>query len=551
MDFRLWLKTGFNKWRLALLVFIIIYAAFLLLELGYMGIQWDEMPHLYGGLLLSRWQIGDYITTYGYYPPLYDGFTTVFFHVFGVNATAGRLTALMFSLFSIWITFEVTKRTYGPKTALMSSVMLGIMPGFFWLSRITMLETMLIFFFTLVMFFFFNWLSKNTNKTLTLTGLALGIGILAKYQVLVSAFVMLAAILWICRGKLKHRFTKFLFILAIAAAVITPWFAVVFQTNGMDTFQDLIYVMREGGQDRIDYSTRFPLPIFYLIEMTWPFNDIPVHPISLPLYILGLLGLCLFVWRRKREDKIFLAWFTVVYVFFTVIPNKQWRYIIPVFPVLAISAACFVLFLHDKIGAWKPKQVSLSGNRFKKTVTVLLVVFVAVAVVYSSYDAYQMTARDQIHIPIEETATYIANHISLNESAVLVCAFNLLNQDMFRFYLPENMSPPQIWQYPELPVDAFTPNFNITEFVGLCEQRNVRYLILYDFGSNTPFFNTTLTYLNVKQSINATGKFGYTGDEPFFGGDMLNYRIFLVGFRQAYNLDMLPNSSSGTLKSDY
>jgi hypothetical protein len=156
-----------------------------------------------------------------------------------------------------------------------------------------------------------------------------------------------------------------------------------------------------------------------------------------------------------------------------------------------------------------------------------------------------MTARDQIHVPIEETANYVASHMGLNESAVIVCAFNLLNQDMLRFYLPANMSSDQIWQYPDLPVDAFTPNFNITDFVDLCEQRNVRYLILYDFGVDTPFFNTTLTYTNVTQLIYGTGKFGYTGDEPFFGEDMLNYRTFLVGFRQAYNLPELTNSSLG------
>ena len=78
-----------------------------------------------------------------------------------------------------------------------------------------------------------------------------------------------------------------------------------------------------------------------------------------------------------------------------------------------------------------------------------------------------MTARDQINIPIEETASYLASHMNLNESAVIVCAFNLLSQDMIRFYLPANMSSDQIWQYPELAVDAFTPNFNITEFVSL------------------------------------------------------------------------------------
>jgi hypothetical protein len=142
-----------------------------------------------------------------------------------------------------------------------------------------------------------------------------------------------------------------------------------------------------------------------------------------------------------------------------------------------------------------------------------------------------MVSRDQIHIPIGETADYVAAHMSPNQSAAIVCAFNLFNQDMFRFYLPANMSTEQIWQYPELPVDSFTPNFDIAEFISLCELRNVRYLILYDYGAYSTFFNTTLTYTNVKDLLSASGRFGYTGDEPFFGD--MPHRTFLVGFHQS------------------
>jgi hypothetical protein len=529
VDLRLWLKNGFNKWRLALLIFSVVYAFFLLLELGYMTIQWDEMSHLYGGLLLSRGQTQAYLTMYGYYPPLYDLLTTGFYQILGASATTGRLTAVMFSMFSIWVTFEFAKRTYDPKIALASAIMLGVMPGFFWLSRVAMLETMLIFFFTLTLFFFFTWLSKHTDKTFYLSCLALGIGFLAKYQILVAGIVMVAGVLWLGKNKLKRRFSKFLLVPLIGVAVVVPWLIILYQANGVENFGTLFYVIQQGGQDRAVYSARFPAPVFYLVEMTWPFNDIPVHPVSLPLYVLGLLGLGLFAWRRKPADKFLLAWFTVVYVFFTFIPNKQWRYITPVFPVLAISAASFALFLHDKVSVWELKQPSHSG--YKKITAALLVALVTAAVTYSSYDTYQMTVRDQIHIPIEETTNYIASHMSLNESAVIVCAFNLFNQDMFRFYLPANMSADQIWQYPELPVDSFTPHFNIAEFVSLCEHRNVKYLILYDYGASSTFFNTTLTYSNVTQMLFDSGKFGFTGDEPFFGD--MPHRTFLVGFHQS------------------
>lgn len=519
-----------NKWRLLLIVFMVVYAAFLLLDLGYMTLQWDEMPHMNGGLLLTRGQTKDYLTIYGYYPPLYDILTTGSYQLFGVNATSGRLMAVAFSLLAIWIVFEFANRFYEPKIALLSGVLLGTTPGFFWLSRVAMLETMLIFFFSLAMFFFLTWLNNENNKALILTGIALGVGFLAKYQVLVAGIVMIISILFLGRKKLKWRFSKFLLISLIAVLVVVPWLSVLLQAEGFSNFGKVLYTISGGHEERLDYSARFPLPVFYLIELTWPYVDIPVHPVSLPIFILGLMGLFLWAWRRKPEDKILLAWFAVTYVFFTSLTNKQWRYVVPLFPVLAISAASFIFFVYNKTGVVLSWQLRLNKRQIKQIVAGLFVVLAVSAVLYSSYETYHMTARDQIHIPIEETANYLAGHMNFNESAVIVCAFNLLNQEMLWFYLPENMSQNQIWQYPELAVDSFKPNFNITEFVSLCEQRNVKYAILYDYGAKTPFFNTTLTYSDVTTLLYTSGRFGYTGDEPFFGD--MPHRTFLAGFHQ-------------------
>jgi 4-amino-4-deoxy-L-arabinose transferase-like glycosyltransferase len=529
-------KAGFVKkhqYTLALLVFLVVFAFAALYNLGYMSVQWDEMPHLYGGRLLSHLQIWDYMTTYGYYPPIFDLVTTGYFQIFGANEVAGRLVAVTFSVLAIGLLFEFTKRTYGTKNALIASILLGTMPGFFWLSRVTMLETMLIFFFTLVMFTFYTWISKDTNKALIFSGLALGIGILAKYQIAVAAIAMLLSILFIVREKLKITLAKFLLIFAIVALVVTPWFLMVYHYDGITKFQTLQYVMTEGGQDRPAYSNRFqPIPVFYLVELTWPFNDIPVHPISLPIFVLGLCGLGLFAYRRRKQDVFFLTWFIVIYAFFTLIPNRQWRYVTPLFPILAISAGSFIMFLYGKVHRWKPQHAGLTGRRLKKLAAPLLIAIVASMVVYSGYDAYKMTVRDQIHIPIQETTEYLATHMNQKQSAVLVCAFNLLDQDMFRFYLPSDMSSDQIWQYPALAVDAFTPDFNITEFVSLCQQRNVKYIILFDYGPYAQFFNSTLDYTQVETMIYNTGRFDDPLDRPFFGEfhNNLGYRLFLVRF---------------------
>jgi 4-amino-4-deoxy-L-arabinose transferase-like glycosyltransferase len=495
----------------ALLVFIIIYALLLLLNLGLIAIQWDEIPHLYGSLLLTHGQTKAYIATYGYYPPLYDLVTTGYFRILGVSAAIGRLAAVTFSLLSVWIVFEFANRTYGPKIALISSILLGSMPGFFWASKLALLETALIFFFSLTMFFFFSWMRFNKNKSLILCTLALGVGFLAKYQIVVAGIVMIACILLLQRHKLRVRFSKFMVIPIIAMLVIVPWVVVLYQVNGLGKFGELLYVIQEGGQDRSAYSARFPAPLFYLIEMTWPFPDIPVHPIALPIYLLGLLGLGLWAYRRKTEDKFFLTWFVIVYVFFTLIPNKQWRYVTPLFPVLAISAANFILFAYGKAEkVWKSGQASLNKKRVIKVAAGLFIIFAAVSVVYSSNDAYQMVARDQIHIPIQEATNYAANHMNQSESIMVVCATNFYNRDMVKFYLQaDEFRQNQVLQYPELPVDAFTPNFDVNQLVALCQGHGVKYVFLYEYGSTFPYFNSTLTLHEVYIELLDSGRFTY------------------------------------------
>ena len=71
-----------------------------------MSPQWDEMPHLYGALLLTRGQTQAYLTTYGYYPPLLDLITTGYMQIFGVTSVAGRLVSVTFALLALWAVFE-------------------------------------------------------------------------------------------------------------------------------------------------------------------------------------------------------------------------------------------------------------------------------------------------------------------------------------------------------------------------------------------------------------------------------------------------------------
>ncbi len=120
---RLKLAVKTHKWRIAFLVFVVIYASVLVLNLGYMSTQWDEMPHLNGGLLLTRGQTQLYLTTYGYYPPLFDLFTTGYLQIFGITPLAGRLVSVTFALLALWVVYEFANKMYGSRNALFASIL--------------------------------------------------------------------------------------------------------------------------------------------------------------------------------------------------------------------------------------------------------------------------------------------------------------------------------------------------------------------------------------------------------------------------------------------
>jgi|WetSurMetagenome_2_1015567.scaffolds.fasta_scaffold101218_2 4-amino-4-deoxy-L-arabinose transferase-like glycosyltransferase len=517
-------------YRPALAIFLAIFAVAALYRLGYMSVQWDEVSHLNSAIYLKEGQYW-YFLNNSFYPPLFDAAVTGFFEVFGVSLVSGRLAAVAFALLSIWAVFELANAMYGKKAALLSAVFLGVMPGFFWLSRIALVETMLVFFFVLSMLFFYRWLQTKQYRMLFFSGLALGFGFLAKYQIIAAGIAMVACLLVLGWRQLKRLTLRFPILIVTALIIIIPWILIAYSFYSTHLLNDWLYALQMGNPGRSLYSERFPLQIFYLLEMTWPYGN--VHPVSVFLYGAGLLGLGLFAYRRKRQDLFLIIWFVVVFVFFTAISNRQWRYVTPLFPVLAVSAAGFFIFVYGKISRWKPKPIGirLTGRRLKVLAVALFAVLTLSMIVYSCNDAYQLTAKDQIYIPIEEASNYLAGHLEANQTAVLVCAFNLLNQDMFRFYLPSNMKE-QVWQYPDAAVDAFTPNFNTTEFVNLCQERNVKYIILFDYGIYTKFFNSTLDYTQVETMIYNTGLFGDPQDQPFWGdfyGNM-GYRIFLVRF---------------------
>jgi hypothetical protein len=197
---------------------------------------------------------------------------------------------------------------------------------------------------------------------------------------------------------------------------------------------------------------------------------------------------------------------------------------------LAISASDFILSLLDKAKKnLRAPHISFRDRSVTKVAATALVVLVSVSVIFSSWQAYLWVEIDQIHVPVGEACQYVTEHSALNETAVALCTSNLFNMYMMRFYLAiHEPGQRELWQYPENPVDAFEPQFNLTLLIEQSEALNVKYLLLYEHG-NITFYETELRSHDVLETMLDTDRFVV---ETKFGSFP----------RQIFILRFLPNS---------
>ncbi|MCL1970269.1 MAG: glycosyltransferase family 39 protein [Candidatus Bathyarchaeota archaeon] len=496
--------------------FALVYLLVLLFNFTKSPILWDEISHLNSGAHLYFGQYKTFVSS-AFYPPLYDVLVFFSYKVFGISVFAARLPTVCFSILALWAVFELARYLYDGKVALLSAVILGVMPGVFWISGYAMLETALMFFVTVSLLCFYRWLSTRQDKWLLFVGLTLGLGFLAKHQMLVTGLFMLLGVVFFAQKPLRAAFKRFSLAVVAACVFVVPWLLVAFRVYLYELFDRYFYVMTMGNPVRSLYSSRFPLPIFYFIEIVWPHSNF--HPISVFVYVLCLAGLGFMVWRRSRGDKFVLLWFIVIFVFFTFVSNKDWRYVMPLFPALAISASVIVLstggFLRR---AWR-RATSVNRRFLVKFVGVIMSFMVAGAIVYSVYDTYCFVSEQQVTIDIDGAVNYVSVNIEPGRSVLVLCAVNHFNFDMVKFYLwVHGDMDTEVFQYPYLPADAYIPIFDVWELVDLCRENNVQYVLLYRYGGDSEnYFWSDLTSQGVYEQLCLSGCFSEVLEEQKFG----------------------------------
>ena len=151
------------------------------------------------------------------HPPLVFWLQHFSFFLFGENELGMRLPFVLAGAGSVALLYLISVRLFDRQTGLVASALLAVAVSQVWVSRIGLQESLVVFFSLLTLYFFIRALETGTHWQ---WGIALGLGLLAKYTAIVLLPVILVYLLIFKRGVFRDR--RFWLALLLVLLLISP-----------------------------------------------------------------------------------------------------------------------------------------------------------------------------------------------------------------------------------------------------------------------------------------------------------------------------------------
>jgi len=353
-----------RKESIFLALLIIIFFIECLLLISYLNPNADEGTHNLIGLFFfdffHEWiksptfsidKVYDYFINYLvyypklslYYPPLFHIILSFMFNIFGISFSVGSLTALFFSVASIFAIFLFSKKHLNnSEVSLISSLIFVLTPAVIFLSIKTLIEIPLLFFFLATLYSYLAAISTNKTKWFLISSIFFALGFLTKWNIILIIPIVFIYALFDFRKSIKKLILSFL----LVGILLSPYLYIAFK---YDIPIIVFKVPVEAGiVENEPQWTSLSGWLYYLIQLSNSY-------LSIPLLILSLITLILYARKKEKHWKLFLLWFIIGYLFFTWLPNKDPRYILIIFPSLIFPFASLISSMKKEV-----KSISLS-----------------------------------------------------------------------------------------------------------------------------------------------------------------------------------------------
>jgi hypothetical protein len=249
----------------------------------------------------------------------YQQVVALVYMVFGVSDVAARLVAIGFSLGTVLVSFELGRTLYSRNVGLLAAAFVALSGYSVMLGRLALLDSALVFLFSLSFLCFAKWLTTKRNIWLYAFAAASAMTIQCKVA---GGLVFVIALNYL----LVSRQLRLLSIrrLVVAAMAFMVFFTPVLVQLALKSDQLLEFLSDSG--DRTAH-----VPWYYYIEKLIAFEGY-LTP------LIWLVGLGIALRRWTTGDRLLVFWVVVVALFFQLYPLKAFNYLLPLIPALSILA---------------------------------------------------------------------------------------------------------------------------------------------------------------------------------------------------------------------
>lgn len=359
-------------------------------------VPWDQAGHTRLAIQFADYftslgflRIIDYFSISTYYPPLIHTIVGILIIFFGHPIQTGEIVITLFFGLSIFLIYVYSLDLFkNNRIALISAVIFSFLPIIYEHSRWFLLEIPQITFLLLCLIFLHRSRYFSDKKNTMYFFIALGFAALTKWTSLVYIFIpfIISAVHWYKNAAehkniSKNSFFKYIFIFFLITA---PWYLINFSTFISQSLPNLQGESSDPSKIMSVQNFIFYIYLFINFQTT------------IYLATIFIIATFYFFIKKKTDQKIlFGTTMLFIYLVFSLISNKDWRYTLPILPFAAIIIAVFLDYIWDKLRV------------IGKVLIIILILFLISYHFLLSFRPQALTYQKAIKIPIVGWIDYI------------------------------------------------------------------------------------------------------------------------------------------------
>lgn len=328
-------KLVLNNLFFSALLFFIGFTLFYKLGDTYLT-NWDEA--WYADISATMAKTGNFLTPFWNKepffekPPLYFWSSSLLFKIFSVSEFSVRLTSVIAALGIVFVVYFIACQFLTKKTGLISLVILFSSIEFLYRSRTGNLDTLLTFFMTSSIFFFFKAISTN-KRWFGALGVSLGLGFLSKGFIAFYPLVIILLFLSLNKkfGMFKDKW--FLLNILVAFGISGGWFLSYFLANGKPFIDQFLLANTEKFGFNLNLLNNFSIDYLGFLKSGLK--------IWFPFAILSFVYL--FIKIRTQVISFLLIYLVVFLLVLSFSHEKSNWFILPLYPIFSLTIAYGIL----------------------------------------------------------------------------------------------------------------------------------------------------------------------------------------------------------------